>query len=108
MKISAVAGRSGWFLKVSGGQVKTCPADFHMKKKQKILGWFTANIEIRSPSGIIAELRSLKNNHQSGCIRPTLITSLKRNEDHATHSKSYRAGTDLSSADQHTTPQLRR
>jgi hypothetical protein len=79
-----------------------------MKQNQKIFGWFTVNIEIRLPSGIIAELRSLKNNHQSGFIRPTLITSLKRNKDHATHSTSYRASTDLSSADQHTTPQFRR
>jgi hypothetical protein len=86
MKTSAVVGRSGWFL--------------------KIFGCFTANVEIRLPSGIIAELRSLKNIHQSGFFRPTFITSLKRNEDHATHSTSYRAGTDLSPADQHTTPQF--
>jgi hypothetical protein len=26
---SAVVGKAGWFLKVSGGQVKTCPADVH-------------------------------------------------------------------------------
>jgi hypothetical protein len=30
MKISAVVAMAGWFLKVSGGQVKTSPADFHI------------------------------------------------------------------------------
>jgi hypothetical protein len=30
MKISAVVGEAGRFLKVSGGQVITCPADFHI------------------------------------------------------------------------------
>ncbi len=30
MKIGAVVGKAVWFLKVSGGQVKTCPADFHI------------------------------------------------------------------------------
>jgi hypothetical protein len=31
MKISAVVGMAGWFLKVSGGQVKTCPAVFNKR-----------------------------------------------------------------------------
>jgi hypothetical protein len=30
MEIGAVVGMAGWFLKVSGGQVKTCPADLQI------------------------------------------------------------------------------
>jgi hypothetical protein len=35
MKIGFVVGMTGWFLKVSGGQVKTSPADFHIKKAER-------------------------------------------------------------------------
>jgi hypothetical protein len=34
MKIRAVVGKAGWFLKVSGGQVETSPADFNIKKRE--------------------------------------------------------------------------
>jgi hypothetical protein len=49
----------------SSGRISQHGVMIFTKKKQKIFGRFTANIEIRLPSGIIAELLSLKNNHQS-------------------------------------------